>query len=885
MKTFWLLLIILLSAGTVSQANHIRGGELTYKYLGAGSTPNSSRYEVTLKLFIDCFQNSQGQFDGSAPFTVFRKSNNSQLRAAFIAPFISESRIGYDPNSNPCITNPPTDICYNLRFYRTTIDLQDDPDGYIISFQRCCRIAGIENISGNSAATGATYLAEIPGTNTLAANEHNSSPEISGNDAVAICAGSGFEFDFSARDVNDGDSLTYQLCSAYDGGGRTQAEDCYTCPAPNPAAPPPYRGLPYQVNYPGTSPLGSSVSINRFTGIITGLAPDVVGQYVVTVCISEYRRGKLINVHRKDIHLKVSDCNPLKAVLNPDYKFCDDFNVSFQNGQVNPSGSIHVWDFGDGTKTDTSTAALGNVRHLYADTGTYRVKLMVMLPGGQCLDSAFTLAKVYPGFFPGFTYTGACLFTPFNFRDTSNTRYGTVNKWSWEFGDETTPLDVSTLQNPSYLYNSLGVKTVRLTVETNKGCQKIFTGTVDVLDKPALELPFRDTLICSIDSLQLQANSPGSLAPRFTWSPATNISNRNIANPLVYPKTTTTYIVDLEDNGCITRDSIRVRVVNEVTLSASADTTICLTDPIPLQAFGDGLKYQWTPAESLNDPTVSNPIATPTATTTYAVTASIGKCTKTGNINIRTVPYPGAFAGEDIIICYEDSIQLNATINGSSFSWSPQNTLIAPETLSPIAFPLTTTSYVLTVTDNKGCPKPGIDTVVVGVRPLVQAFAGNDTAIVVGQPLQLQGTGADIYVWEPSTGLNFTNIPNPIANLSQNQTYVLRVSTPEDCFSYDTINITLFRTNPDIFVPNAFTPGGSSNTVFRPRPVGIARFDYFRVYNRWGQLVFSTREANRGWDGNINGNAQGTGTYVWMVQGTDFTGKTIFKKGTMVLIR
>ena len=174
---------------------------------------------------------------------------------------------------------------------------------------------------------------------------------------------------------------------------------------------------------------------------------------------------------------------------------------------------------------------------------------------------------------------------------------------------------------------------------------------------------------------------------------------------------------------------------------------------------------------------------------------------------------------------------------------------------------------------------------VVGVRPLVQAFAGNDTAIVLGQPLQLQGTGADIYVWEPSTGLNFTTIPNPIANLSQNQTYVLRVSTPEDCFAYDTINITVFRTNPDIFVPNAFTPGGSSNTVFRPRPVGIARFDYFRVYNRWGQLVFSTREANRGWDGNINGNAQGTGTYVWMVQGTDFTGKTIFKKGTMVLIR
>ena len=884
MRTALVLILAILTVGIV-RGNHIRGGELTYKYLGAGSTPNSSRYEVTLKLFIDCFQNNQGQFDASAPFTIFRKRDNSQLRAAEIAPFITEERIGYDPNSNPCITNPPTDICYNLRYYRKVVELPDDPDGYIISFQRCCRISGIQNVSGNSAATGATYLCEIPGTNSLPATEHNSSPVIGGNDAVAICAGSGFEFDFSATDTIDKDSLVYQLCSAYDGGGRTQANDCYTCPAPNPAAPPPYRAIPYEAIFPGTNPLGLQVDINSKTGIIRGVAPSGVGQYVVTVCISEYRRGKLINVHRKDIHLKVSDCNPLKAVLNPDYKFCDDFNVNFQNGQVNPAGSIHVWDFGDGSQPDTSTQALGTVQHLYADTGTYTVKLKVMLAGGQCLDSTTTLAKVYPGFYPGFIATGACLYTPFLFRDTSSTRYGTVSAWAWEFGDETVTTDVSNQKNPSYKYNSLGVKTVRLTVETSKGCQKIFSSTVEVLERPTLVMPFRDTLICSIDSLQLQASSPGSLAPSFSWSPATNIINRTSSTPVVFPKSTTTYYLDLEDNGCVTRDSIRVRVVDEVTLRATADTTICLNDPVQLQAFGDGLRYEWTPSITLNDPFLPNPVATPTATTTYSVVSRIGKCSKSDEVTINTIPYPVSDAGDDITICYEDSVQLNATINGSSFKWSPTETLIASESLNPIAFPRTTTAYVLTVTDNKGCPKPGIDTVIVGVRPLVVAFAGNDTAIVVGQPLQLNATGADIYAWEPPQGLSSTSIPNPVANVSQNQTYVVRVSTPEDCFAYDTINITVFRTNPDIFVPNAFTPGGTSNTLFRPRPVGIAQFDFFRVYNRWGQLVFSSNEANRGWDGRINGNPQGTGTYVWMVQGRDFTGKTIFKKGTMVLIR
>ena len=108
--------------------------------------------------------------------------------------------------------------------------------------------------------------------------------------------------------------------------------------------------------------------------------------------------------------------------------------------------------------------------------------------------------------------------------------------------------------------------------------------------------------------------------------------------------------------------------------------------------------------------------------------------------------------------------------------------------------------------------------------------------------------------------------------------------TEEGCFATDTINIKVFKTQPDIFVPNAFAPGGR-NRILRPIPVGISEFAYFRVYNRWGQLVFHTTEAGRGWDGTIAGKNQDAGTYVWMVRGKDYTGKTISKKGTAVLIR
>lgn len=883
MKTIGILLLVLFGISSAALAAHIRGGELTYRYLGTNASNDSSRYELTLKLYVDCNARSEGQLDNEVFFSIFSKTGGIAFYQTVEAPFITDQRIQYDPKSNPCILNPPTDVCYQLRYYTVNVTLKNSEDGYSISFQRCCRIDNIRNVSGNSGDVGATYSCEIPGTKVLNDAIANSSPSFNPNDAIAICVGSAFRFDFSAKDENK-DSLAYEFCNAYVGGGRSPGE-CTSCTSPNPTSTPPHSSINYRGGFNGTNPLSGTVSIDQNTGLITGIAPNAVGQYVVTVCVREYRRGVLINTHRKDIHIAVSNCQPLRAFLSPDYNFCDDFNVTFQNGQANPAGAVYIWNFGDGSQNDTIRTALGQIQHQYADTGTYTVKLKVLLAGGQCVDSTTTLAKVYPGFFPGFISSGSCILTPFRFVDTTRSRYGTVSKWAWNFGDETTNTDVSTIQNPSYKFNSLGFKTVTLQVESDKGCKGTATVQVEVRDRPNLVLPFKDTLICSIDELPLIATAPGTLNPVFTWTPAYNIRFANTPNPIVEPKVTTTYKVNVNDDGCTTDDSIRVRVVDQVTLSTSPDTTICLTDPVQMIALGDGLRFEWTPAGDLDDPTSRTPFAIPTTTTTYSVTARIGGCSATDQVTIRTIPYPGADAGQDRFICYLDSTQLTATIQAAFFNWSPQSTLLDANTLTPIAFPRFSTRYVLTVTDTIGCPKPGRDTVLIGVRPPVQAFAGNDTAIVVGQPLQLRATGGANYIWQPSTGLSDPLIANPIANITQNQTYTVRVATPEDCFALDTITITVFTTAPDIFVPNAFTPGKSTNMIFRPIPVGIAQIEYFRVFNRWGQMVYSSSSANEGWDGKVSGRDQGTDTYVWMVQGRDYTGKVIFKKGTVVLIR
>ncbi|MDF2192234.1 PKD domain-containing protein [Paraflavitalea sp. CAU 1676] len=888
MKKFLLISLFISCLIQPLYAAHVRGGEMYYVYDSVNSTPTMARYIVTLKLYIDC--NSQGgQVEGTAPFTVFDRSTNAQIRN-IIVDLTKDERITYDPSSNPCISNPPSDVCYRLRYFTTTIDLPVSAAGYTITYQRCCRIENIQNMPNRSNDYGATYMCTIPGTvNGVTKPAYkNSSPQFNPHDAVAICYGSNFTFDFSANDP-DGDSVVYRLCNAYNGGGPGSASpNCYTCAQPNPAAPPPYNSIPYRSPYSGSNPLGIDVEINPRTGLLSGIAPSTEGQYVVTACAYEYRDKVLINIHRKDIHIRVSDCIPLKALLKPDYHYCDDFMVTFRNEQVNPANSMYIWSYGDGTKSDTTMDVEGRMMHKFRDTGTYVIKLKVIL-AGQCVDSTTTLAKVYPGFFPNFSITGTCVLKPIQFNDLTTSQWGYSNKWTWNFGDETTIGDTSHSKAPSWQYSSIGQKPVTLIVESNNGCIDTLTLNADVRDKPPITLAFKDTLICSNqnvqDTLQLHASGNGI----FTWSPQNRITRANTPDPLVFPQTTTTYKVQLDENGCVSEDFVRVRVVGFVTLDAGPNDTICLSDTLQLLPATDGLKFTWTsnPSPSpINDIHAKNPLVAPTDQfTTYSVLAEIGKCSARDNLQVKTVPYPTAKAGDDAIICYDDTTRLNASMIGYTFQWSPFNTLSDRTVLDPFAYPRITTDYVLTVRDTLGCPKPKRDTVRVIVRDELFAFAGNDTAVVINEPLHLNGRGADFYEWTPSLYLNRNDISNPIANLPVNHQYQLRVYTAEGCFDLDTINIRVFHTSPEIFVPNAFRPDGNQNNLLRPLPVGITRIEYFRVYNRWGQMVFQTVQHGAGWDGKLGGKPQDSGMYVWEVRGKDFTGKTVVKKGVAYLLR
>jgi gliding motility-associated-like protein len=293
----------------------------------------------------------------------------------------------------------------------------------------------------------------------------------------------------------------------------------------------------------------------------------------------------------------------------------------------------------------------------------------------------------------------------------------------------------------------------------------------------------------------------------------------------------------------------------------------------------------------------------------YRVITKSGVCpadtSSVAAVDFINVPFPAAITDPNsAAICYGTTIQLNATITkGTSYTWSNANTLTnqgngdvssLPLTLHATASPKQTTDYVLTV-NNEGCPNALTDTFHINVTQPIIVFAGNDTSIVANQPLQLNATvndpTANQFNWTPATGLNFTAIPNPVATFTADQvggsvTYVVRATNPIGCFGQDTITVKLFKTGTDIFIPSAFTPDGDGrNDILRPICVGIRELNYFRVYNRWGEVVFSTRQIGPGWDGTIKGQPQSTANFVYMAQGVDYTGRVIFKKGNVMLIR
>lgn len=262
-------------------------------------------------------------------------------------------------------------------------------------------------------------------------------------------------------------------------------------------------------------------------------------------------------------------------------------------------------------------------------------------------------------------------------------------------------------------------------------------------------------------------------------------------------------------------------------------------------------------------------------------TAQNADVTFTSDITVRTMP--------DTTICVGQSVTLATASNGRNFSWVPQNGLDNTGALEPVAAPEATTQYVITAT--KGfCTQT--DTVQVRVSPKIEVNVTPDALIEYNVPFQLNATSPQIrnyagatFLWTPADGLSDASIQSPIAVLQENQLYTVDVTSEQGCMGSGQVNLSVKR-QESIIIPTAFSPNGDGkNEMLLPVVNDIASIRYFRIYNRWGQLVFFTDQLNTGWDGTFKGNTAVSGTYVWQIEGVSTKGKVISKRGAVMLLQ
>ena len=240
--------------------------------------------------------------------------------------------------------------------------------------------------------------------------------------------------------------------------------------------------------------------------------------------------------------------------------------------------------------------------------------------------------------------------------------------------------------------------------------------------------------------------------------------------PFASPTTTTTYYVTLTGaGGCSTTDSVTVTVITPNSdVIGITDQTICEGDSIQIPTIL-GTNHIWSPFQGLSCVLCPNPMASPSRTSTYSVTAEANGCFVTDEITITVIDPSDFSAGDDVGLCLGQSIELNATGSGTVI-WSPASTLSDPSVLNPIATPTATTDYIVNI-DNGTC----IITDTVSVIIIEEAFLEvEDIEICEGESVVLPVNAlADDFLWTPATGLSSDTVQNPIASPTETTTYTV----------------------------------------------------------------------------------------------------------------
>ncbi len=424
-----------------------------------------------------------------------------------------------------------------------------------------------------------------------------------------------------------------------------------------------------------------------------------------------------------------------------------------------------------------------------------------------------------------------------------------------------------------------GIETVTIYLVSACADVRLDSVTLNIQDEIMLDLSTSsDSTICPGQSVLLTVS--GGLD--YLWSPAESLDDATSASPLASPLLTTTYTVTTTLGTCSESASVVVDVSPPFDSDAGDDVSICAGDEVTLNGSG-GVSYSWLPEDGLDDPSSASPLASPLLTTTYQMTASDGAgCISIDEVTVTVFPLPDAQASPDTTVCPGSVIRLESS-GGVLYAWSPEGGLDDPASPFPLLTVEGPLSLSVLVTDANGCFAEA--TIEVLTEDFPEVDAGLDTLVFLGETVQLNGSGTGFLMWSPSTGLSDPALANPMAGPEQSTWYVLSSSSPIGCVSLDSMLLSVIY-NPIVEFPNAFSPNGDGlNDEFMVIVRGPVNVEAFRIFNRWGELVFESLNADAGWDGTYKGQAQDVGAYVYYFLGRDPDGVLIERRGTLHLLR
>jgi len=295
--------------------------------------------------------------------------------------------------------------------------------------------------------------------------------------------------------------------------------------------------------------------------------------------------------------------------------------------------------------------------------------------------------------------------------------------------------------------------------------------------------------------------------------------------------------------------------------------------------------FAWTPASPLSDSTIQQPVALMSTSTTFHVSTvdRFGCIHRDSTVFTFSERYPELQPIIDTI-CEGDEIAFLAS-GGETYSWVTSDPSLTCWTCpDPTATPQTTSKYAVIIGDQHKCQDTLEADIFVNPRPEVQ-IAVSDSTVAYGTRIQLEGSGAPYYSWSPLSVIDHPHIYNPTALINGPVMIILNGLNEYGCADNDTVNIEVDYRDP-LFIPSAFSPNNDGrNDVFRIGSLSFQKLQEFRIFNRWGQQIFSTQDPVKGWDGTINGVVQDVGVYHYIIRVAYPDGKVETYKGDVTLVR